>query len=78
MRGPRFWDDNDNDSNNNNNNNNNNNMPNTGKRTAHKKHDRVCAQLLFRICKETEVQLDKKNISMNMCQNQEKQVKKAR
>jgi len=34
-----------------------------------KRHDRVCAQLHFNICKETEVQLDKKQ-SMNMYQNQ--------
>jgi len=26
-----------------------------------KRHDRVCAQLHFNICKETEVQLDKKH-----------------
>ena len=35
-------------------------MPNTGKRTVHKRHDRVCA-LHFNICKETGVQLDKKH-----------------
>ena len=34
-----------------------------------KRHDRVCAQLHFNICKETGVQLDK-NTGMNMCQNQ--------
>ena len=34
-----------------------------------KRHDGVCAQLHFSICKETEVQLDK-NTGMNMCQNQ--------
>ena len=33
------------------------------------KHDRVCAQLHFNICKETGVQFDK-NTGMNMCQNQ--------
>ena len=42
-----------------------------------KRHDRVCAQLHFNICKEAGVQLDK-NTSMNMCQNQFKQVKEAR
>ena len=36
-------------------------ITNTGKRTVHKKHDRVCAQLRFNICKETGVQLDKKH-----------------
>jgi hypothetical protein len=36
-------------------------MPHTGKRTAHEKHDRVCAQLHYNICKETGVQLDKKH-----------------
>jgi hypothetical protein len=36
-------------------------MPHTGKRTVHKKHDSVCAQLHFNICKETGVQLDKKH-----------------
>jgi hypothetical protein len=36
-------------------------MPNTGKRTVYKKHDRVCAQIHFNICKETGVQLDKKH-----------------
>jgi len=34
-----------------------------------KRHDRVCAQLHFNICKETGIQLDK-NTGMNMCQNQ--------
>jgi len=34
-----------------------------------KRHDRVCAQLHFNICKETGVQLEK-NTGMNMCQNQ--------
>jgi len=34
-----------------------------------KRHDRVCAQLHFNICKETGVQLDK-NAGMNLCQNQ--------
>ena len=34
-----------------------------------KRHDRVCAQLHFNICKETGAQLDK-NTGMNMCQNQ--------
>jgi hypothetical protein len=34
-------------------------MPNTGKRTLYKKHDRVSAQLHFNICKETGVQLDR-------------------
>jgi len=34
-----------------------------------KRHDRVCAQLYFNICKETGVQLGK-NSGMNMCQNQ--------
>ena len=33
-----------------------------------KRHDRVCAQLHFNICKETGVQLDK-NTGMNMRQN---------
>jgi hypothetical protein len=36
-------------------------MPYTGRRTAHKIHDRVCAQLHFNICTETGVQLDKKH-----------------
>jgi len=36
-------------------------MPNTGKEQYIKIHDRVCAQLHFNICKETEVQLDKKH-----------------
>ena len=36
-------------------------MLNTGKRTVHKRHDRVCAQLHFNICKETGVQLDKRH-----------------
>ena len=36
-------------------------MPYTGKRTVHKRHDRVCAQLHFNICKKTGVQLDKKH-----------------
>jgi len=34
-----------------------------------KRHDRVCAQLHFNICKGKGVQLDK-NTRMNMCQNQ--------
>ena len=34
-----------------------------------KRHDRVCAQLHFNICKETGVQLDK-NAGMNLCLNQ--------
>jgi hypothetical protein len=34
-----------------------------------KRHDRVCAQLHFNICKETGVQLDK-NTCTNMYQNQ--------
>ena len=34
-----------------------------------KRHDRVCAQIHFNICKETGLQLDK-NARMNMCQNQ--------
>jgi len=34
-----------------------------------KRHDRVCAQLHFNICKETGVQLDK-NTGMNMFENQ--------
>jgi len=34
-----------------------------------KRHDQVCAQLHFTICKETGVQLDK-STGMNMCQNQ--------
>ena len=34
-----------------------------------KRHDRVCAQLHFNICKETGVQLDK-NTGKNMRQNQ--------
>ena len=42
-----------------------------------KRHDIVCAQLQFNICKETAVQLDK-NTGLNMCQNRQKQVKKAR
>jgi hypothetical protein len=51
------------DKRNNNNNNNNNNigMPHTGKKQYIKRHDRVCAQLHFSICKETGVQLDKKH-----------------
>ena len=37
-------------------------MPNTGKRTVHKRHDTVCAQLHFNnIYKEKGVQLDKKH-----------------
>ena len=36
-------------------------MPYTGKRSVHKKHDRVYAQIHFNICKETGVQLDKKH-----------------
>jgi len=36
-------------------------VPNNGKKTVHKKHDRVCAQLHVNICKETAVQLDKKH-----------------
>jgi transposase len=35
-----------------------------------KRHDRVSAQLHFNICKETRVQLDKKNTGINMYQNQ--------
>ena len=34
-----------------------------------KRHDRVCAQLHYNICKEAGVKLDK-NTDMNMCQNQ--------
>jgi hypothetical protein len=34
-----------------------------------KRHDRVCAQLHFNICKEKGVQLDK-TTGINMCQNQ--------
>jgi hypothetical protein len=36
-------------------------MSNTGKITVYKRHDRVYAQLHFNLCKETEVQLDKKH-----------------
>jgi len=36
-------------------------MPNAGKRTVQKRHDRVCVQLHFNICKETGVQLYKKH-----------------
>jgi hypothetical protein len=36
-------------------------MPHIGKRTVHIRHDRVCAQLHFNICKETRLQLDKKH-----------------
>jgi hypothetical protein len=37
-------------------------MSNTGKRTVHKRHDRVCVQLHFNnIYKEKGVQLDKKH-----------------
>ena len=36
-------------------------MPNTSKRTVYKRHDRVCAQLHFNICKETGVQFDEKH-----------------
>ena len=36
-------------------------MPNTGKKQYIKRHDRVCEQLHFNICKETGVQLDKKH-----------------
>jgi len=42
-----------------------------------KRHDGVCAQLHFNICKKTGVQLDKKTC-MNMCQNRQKQIKEAR
>ena len=35
-----------------------------------RRHDRVCAQLYFNICKETGVQLDK-NTGMNMCHNRQ-------
>jgi hypothetical protein len=35
-------------------------MPNVGKRTTHR-HDRVCAQLQFNMCKETGVILDNDN-----------------
>ena len=35
-----------------------------------KRHEIVCAQLHFYICKDTAVQLDKKTPCMNMCQNQ--------
>jgi len=31
------------------------------------RHDSVCEQLSFNICKETGVKLDKKNAGMNMC-----------
>jgi len=34
------------------------------------RHDRMCAQLHFNICRDTGVQLGKKNTGMNMCQNQ--------
>ena len=36
-------------------------MPHTGKKQYIKRHDRVCAQLHFNICKETGVQLDRKH-----------------
>ena len=36
-------------------------MPNLAKEQYIKRHDRVCAQLHFNICKETGVQLDKKH-----------------
>jgi len=36
-------------------------MPNIGKRTIHKRHDRVCAQLHFNICKERGVKLNNKH-----------------
>jgi hypothetical protein len=36
-------------------------MPSTGKEQYVKRHDRVSAQIHFNICKETEVQLDKKH-----------------
>jgi len=35
-------------------------MSNTGKKHYIKRHDRVCAQLYFNMCKETGVQLGKK------------------
>ena len=74
----------DDDDNNNNNNNNNNKCQQFDETIDHiitkcpilakehyvKRHDRVCAQLHFNLCKETGVQLNKKNTGMNMCQNQ--------
>jgi len=36
-------------------------MPNTAKEQYIKRHDKVCAQLHFNICKETGVKLDKKH-----------------
>jgi len=36
-------------------------MPSTAKEQYIKRHDKVCAQLLFNICKKTWVQLDKKH-----------------
>ena len=48
--------------------NNNNNNNKLAKEQYIKRHDRVCAQLHFNICKETGVQLEK-NTGMNMCQN---------
>ena len=66
--------------NNNNNNNNNKQFDETidhiiaacaimAKEQCIKRRDRVCAQLLFNIRKETGVQLDK-NTGKNLCQNQ--------
>jgi hypothetical protein len=43
-----------------------------------KRHDRVCAQLHFDICKEIGVQLDKKKVTgTSMSQNQQKQAREA-
>jgi len=50
--------------------------PIMAKEQYRKRHDIVCAQLHFNISKETGVQLG--NTGMNMCQNQQKQVKEAR
>jgi hypothetical protein len=36
-------------------------MPNTGKRTVCKRHDRVSAQMSFNICNESGLQLDKQH-----------------
>jgi len=52
---------NNNNSNSNNNNNNKSECQILAKEKYVKIHDRVCAQLHFNICKETEVQLDKKH-----------------
>jgi len=44
-------------------------FPTMAKEQDLKRHDRVCAQLHYNICKKTGLQLDK-NTGMNMCQNQ--------